>query len=105
MRNYQNWQRNEATSLQERSQQHQQRFLVGGGGGGGGGGGSSDAPPVGAPSGPAPRKTGDDGLGELDKDWGEWAGGGACREFFLFFGGGGGGGVKLLNADFARLFS
>lgn len=58
MRNFEQWQRNEATNLQERSQQHQQRFLLGG---------------QGAPGDPAAskqRRPGDDGLGELDSDWG-----------------------------------
>lgn len=81
VRTFQNWQRNEATSLQERSQQHQQRFLLGGGQAGPSGGEAppmgepppiGEPPPLGEPSAPAPRRgPGDDGLGDLDKDWGE----------------------------------
>lgn len=75
VRNFQEWQRNEATNLQERSQQHQQRFLLGGQGATTEGESSEDAPPsIGGPTGPAPpkqRPPGDDGLGELDSDWGK----------------------------------
>ena len=80
VRNFQQWQRNEASNLQERSQQHQQRFLLGGGAGAGAGPSSStysvggEPPAIGNVSGSAPVKSGggDDGLGELDKDWGMW---------------------------------
>jgi hypothetical protein len=73
MRNFEQWQRNEASHLQERSQQHQQRFLLGGQGGGAStSAGEAPPPSVGAPTGPAPPKQRgpDDGLGELDSDWG-----------------------------------
>ena len=70
VRNFQNWQRNEATSLQERSQQHQQRFLLGGGVAGGVAGGGAGAGSEGTNTLPKSGPS-DDGLGELDKDWGE----------------------------------
>lgn len=54
---FQQWQRQEATNLEQRSQQHQQRFLLEGGGGGGGGGDADDPD--------------EDGLGPLPEGWGE----------------------------------
>ena len=79
VRNFEQWQQNEASNLQERSQQHQQRFLVGGTASGDGttAPGPSAGTVVksgggGAPSGSAGGGGGTDGLGDLDKDWGEW---------------------------------
>lgn len=51
VRNFQQWQQQEATNLEQRSQQHQQRFLVGGGA--------------------QPKDPSDDGLGALPDGWGE----------------------------------
>ena len=51
MRNVQQWQQQEASNLQQRSQQHQQRFLLGG-------------------DNPNPNPT-DDGHGSLPENWGE----------------------------------
>ena len=57
VRNFQQWQRQEATNLEQRSQQHQQRFLLGGGAAGG--------------SQQTPKDPTDDGLGALPDGWGE----------------------------------
>ena len=57
VRNFQQWQRQEATNLQQRSQQHQQRFLLGGGTAGG--------------AQQSPKDPTDDGLGVLPDGWGE----------------------------------
>lgn len=78
VRNFQQWQRQEATNLEQRSQQHQQRFLLGGGGAGAGagagvGGGGSiggQAPPAATQQ--TPKDPSDDGLGALPDGWGEW---------------------------------
>jgi len=83
VRNFEQWQQNEASNLQERSQQHQQRFLLGGGSSN-----PTEPPAVGATtSAPTPPASGgvaqtsstslkkggnSDGLGDLDKDWGRW---------------------------------
>ena len=85
VRNYEQWQQNEASNLQERSQQHQQRFLLGGSSN------PTEPPAIGAAtttptqsvsggvsqvSSESLKKGGSsDGLGELDKDWGEWSSG------------------------------
>lgn len=52
VRNFQQWQQQEATNLEQRSQQHQQRFLVGGA--------------------PQPKDPSDDGLGALPEGWGRF---------------------------------
>lgn len=52
VRNFQQWQQQEATNLEQRSQQHQQRFLVGGG------------------AAQQPKDPTDDGLGALPDGWG-----------------------------------
>ena len=62
VRNFQQWQRQEATNLEQRSQQHQQRFLLGGAAGGNGSASGTQ---------PAPRDPSDDGLGALPDGWGE----------------------------------
>ena len=51
VRNFQQWQQQEATNLEQRSQQHQQRFLVGGAA--------------------QPKDPSDDGLGALPDGWGQ----------------------------------
>ena len=51
VRNFQQWQQQEATNLEQRSQQHQQRCLVGGAA--------------------QPKDPGDDGLGALPDGWGQ----------------------------------
>ena len=60
VRNFQQWQRQEATNLEQRSQQHQQRFLLGG---------------AAQPTTAQPENTkdpSDDGLGVLPDGWGEF---------------------------------
>ena len=62
VRNFQQWQRQEATNLEQRSQQHQQRFLLGGG----------QQPPPATTAEQAPKDpVVDDGLGALPDGWGE----------------------------------
>lgn len=61
VRTFQQWQRQEATNLEQRSQQHQQRFLLGGG--------AAGQPPAAAQQ--TPRDPSDDGLGALPEGWGE----------------------------------
>ena len=67
VRTFQQWQRQESTNLQQRSQQHQQRFLLGGEQQGGEQQGGAQQTPKDKDKDPS-----DDGLGALPDGWGEW---------------------------------
>lgn len=60
VRHFEQWQQQESRNLQERSQQHQQRFLYPSAGNA-----SSSNPSAG-------NEQQNDGLGNLDEEWGEW---------------------------------
>ena len=61
VRHFQQWQNQEASSLEQRSHQHQQRFLLG-----------SQGQQTQTQEPPEPSDPNDDGLGALGEGWGRW---------------------------------